>query len=100
MHILDQVLSERTIVSWNDKALRDEEEEEENQGQTKVTLDNVFELAKEDQEDDSENEDSSEEEGGEDKKTKKKMRSSEVIEDSELLKSVNPSEYNRPGQTR
>ena len=26
VHILDQVLSERSIVAWNDKAIREEED--------------------------------------------------------------------------
>ena len=47
VHILDQVLSERTIVAWNDRTIAEEEAEEEAaiNGQ-KVTLDNVFDLAK------------------------------------------------------
>ena len=46
VHILDQVLSERTIVAWNNKAAQEEEDEEEEKihGQ-RITLNNVFDLA-------------------------------------------------------
>ena len=44
VHVMDQVLAERSVVAWNDKAV--EEEEQDEQG-PKVTLDNVFDLAKE-----------------------------------------------------
>ena len=44
LHILDQILSERQIVAFND--IKEAEEAEEEAGGQRVTLDNVFELAK------------------------------------------------------
>ena len=50
MHILDTMLSERVIIAQNDKAVEDEEAEEEAaiHGE-RVTLDNVFDLAKQEE---------------------------------------------------
>ena len=45
VHVLDHVLAERSTISWNDRGAEEEELAEE-QGNTKVTLENVFELAK------------------------------------------------------
>lgn len=47
VHILDTMLSERATIALNDKAVADEEAEDEviMNGQ-RVTLDNVFDLAK------------------------------------------------------
>ena len=47
VHVVDILLKERSVVTENDKALKEEEEHEDLMlnGQ-KVTLDNVFELAK------------------------------------------------------
>lgn len=53
MHVLDIVLTDRSIVSQNDKAIAAEESEEEQKRNGKrVTLDNVFDLAKEENGDD------------------------------------------------
>ena len=44
VHVLDHVLAERSTIAWNDRAAEEEELAEEHG--TKVTLENVFELAK------------------------------------------------------
>ena len=63
VHILDSVLCDRSIVAQNDKIVAAEESEEEQKTKgTRITLDNVFELAKE-QEDGSNDEDSEEKDG-------------------------------------
>lgn len=46
VHVLDHVLAERSVIAWNDKAVEEEEDQEE-MGAKQVTLDNVFDLAKE-----------------------------------------------------
>ena len=83
VHILDQVLSERTIVAWNDRAIAEEEAEEEAaiNGQ-KVTLDNVFDLAKQEAGADS---DSADESDSDDDADPKAARDS-LLETTNLVK--------------
>lgn len=71
VHVLDQVLCERQTIAENDEALRVEEEEEENKdGGERITLDNVFDLAKQqEKENSSGDEDDEDEEAGENLRT-------------------------------
>ena len=63
LHVIDVLLKERTVVSANDRALKAEEEHEDLMlnGQ-KITLDNVFELAKQEEEGSGESESENESE--------------------------------------
>ena len=65
VHVLDHVLAERSTISWNDRSAEEEELAEEQGGNTKVTLENVFELAKQ-KETDNKSENSSSEDGEDD----------------------------------
>ena len=87
VHVLDVLLKERTVVAANDRAVKEEEEHEDLMlnGQ-KVTLDNVFELAKQEEEDaeESESEHDSEDEEAEAELPTMKL-GAEVIPDGDLV---------------
>ena len=99
VHVLDQVLSERSIVTWNDKLIREEDEdEEEREHGPKVTLDNVFELAAKDASD--QDEESDNEGGSEDEEVRAKaLLEAERIDDAEMVKATDWEVY-RTGECR
>lgn len=88
VHILDQVLAERSVVSWNDKEIQEEEDKEQG---TRITLDNVFEIEKENQKEEGKADESDNDaEEGDDRAG---MAMTEVIDDSEMVRSTQQQAY-------
>lgn len=80
VHVLDVILSERSRVLANDRAIKDEEEAQKGQH---VGLDNVFELAKADNGDQSDAESDSEQDQHE------LVQQKETLEDTDLVSAAN-----------
>ena len=92
VHILDQVLSERSIVAWNDKAIREEEDQETARERgVRITLDNVFDLAEEEANADGSAEDEESEE--EEVKKTEGFREMELIDDSDMVKATQQATF-------